>query len=39
MEVEISTNKTYKTAEEAIEAVKDIAKKRFANIAKIITTI
>ena len=35
MEVEISTNKTYETAEEAIEAVKDIAKKRFANIAKI----
>ena len=34
MKVKISTKKTYPTAEEAIQAVKDIAKKRFANITK-----
>ena len=36
-EIEISTNKTYQTADQAIQAVKDIAKKRFANITKIKT--
>ena len=32
-EVEISTNKTYRTHGQAIQAVKNIAKKRYANIA------
>ena len=34
-EVEISTNKTYRTHGQAIQAVKNIAKKRYANIANI----
>lgn len=34
-EVEISTNKTYRTHGQAIQAVKNIAKKRYANITKI----